>query len=127
MTGLTYDFGLSPVIEREGGSGGAFYPTFVGIEQQQPKLTIKTKSPQNLATFSVTGAGFLQSATASDFYLVKRKNMESIYSSGSVHLRIRINASQGIWTAGKESAGQNKPSEFELICTPIVGVAALAL
>lgn len=124
LVSLTYDFGLKPLVER---GSGEFYPTFVGIDDQMAaKLTIRAKSAVNMSTFSVAGAGFAQSSTASDFYLLRRKNRESTYATNATeHIRLRINASQAIWTAGPVSDAQGKPTEIELVATPIVGAAAL--
>jgi len=122
LQGLTWDFGLKAKLTHDSGNR---FPIQVGIDEQDPVLTLKTNDITNLVTFGVDGAP--QGATASKIFIRQYKNQDVPYADNTNnHILFTIPANQGYWEASQASGGNNEETEVNLTCTPIDGSSPLA-
>lgn len=121
VRGLTYDFGLKIDAKRDSGNP---FPIYVITQTQEPKLSIKTEDPNNLNTFGPSGVA--QGVTASTFYLRKLlKGSMRTPDATAEHIKITMNASQGMIIPAALSGSNNSDLSIDLTAMPIVGASAI--
>lgn len=119
VQGVSIDFGLE--VEKIYSRGDVF-PFRAHILTRKPTITIRTKQVTSLSTFGITGTP--QGVTESDIYFQKIKKLETReLAASAVHLRFRVNASQGMITTGSFGGGNNESHEGEVKIFPIVGAS----
>lgn len=121
VRGLTYDFGLKIDAKRDSGNP---FPIYVVTLTQNPKLTIKSEDPNNMNVFGPSGAA--QGVTASTFYLRKlSKGALRTADATAEHIKITMNASQGMVIPGALSGSNNSDISIDLTAMPIAGSSAI--
>jgi hypothetical protein len=106
------DFGLEIVND---GSCGESYPTFVGINNRGPTITLRTLEAPDLATYGLSGTA--QGSTDSVFYLRKfEKNAGLLAAATAEHISFTMD--DGQITIEELGGENNQPSELGIRLTP---------
>lgn len=121
VVGWSLDFGLDCRVKYEAGYA---YPTFVAAWTQEPSLRIQTEDGISLSTYGVSGTA--QGATASHLYLAKTTLAGlRVADATTEHVKITVNASQGLVYVGDIGGSNNGETTSEAIFRPIVGSSAI--
>ena len=109
---ITIDFGITEIIQ---GADGQVWPTFVGIMNRRPAITIRTLDVLSLNTFGLSGAA--QGATDSVVYLRKiAEGGTRVSDETAEHISFAIDA--GRIAVNTISGGHDAPQASEVKITP---------
>ena len=112
---LTLDFGLSVIKES---AGGDLWPTFVGIAERGPTITIQTKTAPSLTTYGLSGTA--QGSSETSFYLTKVSKMGTRVAAGTAeHIKVSLSASLGQIIVDSAGGANNASADCTIRIVPI--------